>query len=225
MDANRSVYDQLSEQCRTLTNTVIDQIREQGQIKRRFSEAQWLNAYASVELLVLDAFCAHALHPYAPVSISKRPASYTSKHPDYRGVPFRMYVQLIYPSLIDMGYLKRVHGGYFDQDKQSGKREVYTLTDKLIAYFEMDQPMGGEFSQHVTWFDHLIVAPQTIPNPELVKISTRDAKTKRREVRVPKRSDALQAIEERLQYINASYANHWIDLELEPEDWSIFSEG
>ena len=225
MDANKTVYDQLFEQCRVLTNEVIRHLKDVGEFERNLSDEQWRQAHGGVWILVLDALCAHALHPYAPVSISKRPSSYTSKHPEYRGVSFRMHVQRIYPTLIELGYLQYLQDGFFDKEKQAGKRETYTLTDQLIAYLGMDQPVSGDFTKQVTWFDHLIVAPQTIPNPEPVKITTKHPKTKRKEVRLPKRTDALDAIEERLQFINESYANHWIDLELPRDEWSVFSRG
>ena len=225
IQSDRPIHTLVFEQCRTLTDEVVQYLEHTKKLKRSLSQDQMVKAHGSVWILVLDTLCAHALHPYAPVSISKRPSSYTSKHPEYRGVSFRMHVQKIYSALIEMGYLQRLKDGYFDKEIQAGKRETYTLTDQLIAYFGMEQPVGGEFSQHVTWFDYLIVSPQTIPNLEAVKITTKNPETKRKEVRLPKRSDALDAMEERLQFINESYANHWIDLELPQDAWSVFSKG
>ena len=225
MGTSKSLYYQICDQCKELAFEVMTYMAFNQKIKRQLTPAQIENAFASVEMLVLDAFRAHALHPYAPVSISKRPSSYSSKHPEYRGVPYRMLVQKIYPALITMGYLQRLKDGYFDRENQSGKREVYTLTDQLIAHFGMDQPVGGEFSKHVTWFDHFIVSPDSIRPRTLVQISTKHPETKRREVHNPPESQRLADIKQRLGVINSAFTEHWLDLELPLEEWAIFTKG
>lgn len=124
-----------------------------------------------------------------------------------------------------MGYLRRITGGSFDKDTQRGKREVYTLTDQLIAHFGMDQPVGEKFSKHVTWFDHFIVSPDSIRPRTLVQISTKHPETKRREVHNPPESQRLDDITQRLGVINSAFTEHWLDLELPQDKWSVFTKG
>lgn len=92
MGTSKSLYYQICDQCKELAFEVMTYMAFSQKIKRQLTPAQIENAFASVEMLVLDAFRAHALHPYAPVSISKRPSSYSSKQPEYRGVPYRTVV-------------------------------------------------------------------------------------------------------------------------------------
>lgn len=223
--SNTPITEYIHSKCDRLIEDVITHLREHGCSKRSLSKGQRDNARASIQAIVYDAFCAHATHPYAPVAISKRPQTYSRKHPEFKGLSFRMHVQQIYPALLEMGYLQRLHGGYFDRNTQSGKRELYTLTDKLIAYFGMDQLVSEQFSTSVTWFDHLVVSPESIPEREPVVISIKDAQTKRKEVHLPAVSPKLSVIVDRLDTINRSYAKHWFDLELPKEQWTIFGKG
>lgn len=133
-----------------------------------------------------------------------------------------MHVKLVYPALIEMGYLKRVKTGYFDRQAGSGQREIFTLTDKLLHYFSFDEK---ELTESAHLFDELIVSTELYSDPEPIKISKRDTWTKVQSVSVPKPSKKATSIKHRLTAINTRLTNHWIDLDLSNSQWKEIGQG
>ena len=133
-----------------------------------------------------------------------------------------MHVKLVYPALIEMGYLKRVKAGYFDHQNGSGQREVFTLTDKLLKYFGFDEK---KFNESACLFDELIVSTELYSDPDPIKISKRDTWTKIQSVSTPKPSKKATSIKHRLTAINARLTNHWIDLDLSNPQWEKIGQG
>ena len=147
-----SLYQIIRKRSRVLSDMVYKYLLETGKIKNQLSPDRQKNLALSVELFVMDSLCAHATHPFAPVRISKRSGTYSSTHPEFRGVGYRMHIDTVYPALIELGYLKKLQAGYYDRRQKKGQRETYTLTQRLLADLQLDN-VDQQFGKQATWLD------------------------------------------------------------------------
>jgi hypothetical protein len=193
-----------------------------GRRKRRLQYKHHITLQRSVSILVKDALIAHATHPYAPVPISKRPETYGSSHIEYRGVPFRMHIECVYPTLLAKNYLQVLKKGYLDRTQGKGKREIYAATEKLIDFFKFDEPLDVEYSNN-TLATRLTVSNQSIPLSPPVVVSIKKDLVK--DVHIPPKTKAHKIIKNRVEHLNTHLKHYWIDLKLTPEQWEKMSQG
>ena len=219
-----SLYQIIRERSRVLSNTVYQCLLETGKIRNQLSPDRQASLVLSVELFVMDSLCAHATHPFAPVRISKRSGTYSSTHPEFRGVGYRMHVEMVYPALIELGYLKKLQAGYYDRRQKKGQRETYTLTQRLLADLQLDN-VDQQFGKQATWLDELIVSEEVIPQPATIRVTSRNSGSKEKKSRIPRQDSRTRAINDKLQKINASLRRHWIDLDVSEPVWEGVKQG
>lgn len=218
----RDVTENIDALCLKLSEAVEAYLCSSGKRKRSLQDQHRRSLQNSVGILVKDALIAHATHPYAPVPISKRPESYGASHIEYRGVPFRMHVEHVYPAMQAMGYLQLLKKGYLDRSKGKGKRETYSATDKLIDFFKFDESTDLWFAND-TPATRLTVSNESIPNSHSVIVSIKVDQI--RDVHIPPETPDHEAIRERVNRLNEHLTRHWIDLNLTPKQWSQMSRG
>lgn len=219
-----SLYQIIRKRSRMLSDMVYKYLLETGKIKNQLSPDRQKNLALSVELFVMDSLCAHATHPFAPVRISKRSGTYSSTHPEFRGVGYRMHIDTVYPALIELGYLKKLQAGYYDRRQKKGQRETYTLTQRLLADLQLDN-VDQQFGKQATWLDQLIVSEEVIPQPASIRVTIRESRSKEKKSAVPRWDVRTWAIDDKLQKINASLRRHWIDLDISEPVWEGVKQG
>lgn len=218
----QNVTETIDALCLKLSEEVESYLRRSGRRSRSLQHKHRQSFQRSVSILVKDALISHATHPYAPVPISKRPETYGSSNIEYRGVPFRMHVEYVYPALLAMGYLQVVKRGYLDRSQGKGKREIYSATDKLIDFFKFDEPIDTWFSND-TLATRLTVSNQSVPVSPPVVVSIKKDQIK--DVHIPPETKAHKGIRSRMKRLNEYLKQHWIDLKLTPEQWVEMSRG
>jgi hypothetical protein len=218
----QNVTETIDALCLKLSEEVESYLQRAGRRSRTLQHKHRQSFQRSVSILVQDALISHATHPYAPVPISKRPETYGASNIEYRGVPFRMHVEYVYPALLAMGYLQVVKRGYLDRSQGKGKREIYSATDKLIDLFKFDEPIDTRFSND-TPATRLTVSIQSVPVSPPVVVSIK--KDQLKDVHIPPETKAHKAIRSRVKRLNERLKQHWIDLKLTPEQWDEMSQG
>ena len=218
----QNVTETIDALCLKLSEEVESYLQKSGRRSRSLQHKHRQSFQRSVSILVKDALISHATHPYAPVPISKRPETYGSSNIEYRGVPFRMHVEYVYPALLAMGYLQVVKRGYLDRSQGKGKREIYSATDKLIDVFKFDEPIGTWFSND-TLATRLTVSNRSVPVSPPVVVSIKNDQLK--DVHIPPETKAHKVIRSRVKRLNECLKQYWIDLKLTPEQWDEMSRG
>lgn len=208
--------------CLDISRKVVAELYTTGARRRRLQPRHWKNLQKSVSILIKDAIACHATHPYAPVPISKRPEAYGTKHLEYRGVPFSMHVNLVYPALQRLGYLQVAKKGYLDRATGDRRREKYTATKRLIDVFKLEKSIDNQFPND-TRATRLAVSNQSIPAHHPIVVSTRVDKT--REVHIPPLTRVHKDMKQRVTELNRYLKHFWIDLKLSNRQWSELGRG
>lgn len=219
------IYEHVIKACDDLTVIVKNSLLKQGVLKRAMSDKQIDQLNVSVRVLVLESLLAHAVQPFSSVSIAKRVNFYNDDNPESVGLSFRMHVEKVYPTLCLLGYLRRHKKGYYDRALKRGKRELFTLTDKLIEFCLPRDLPRDELAKQLSWSHELLVQNDTIPQRHPVQISQKDPKTKeRRVVSVIRNANTFEMFE-RLKTINNRLEKTWIDLDLSDSQWKTIRNG
>lgn len=214
--------EEIDRLCLRVSEEISSHLQSSGTRKRSLQPKQWKNLQDSVSILVKDALISHATHPFAPVPISKRPETYGTKHIEYRGVPFRMHVEQVYPALQKLGYLRMLKKGYLDRTTGEGRREIYTATAKLVDLFKLDES-HDDWLPNDTVATRLTVSNRSIPDCHPIVVSTKVDKIK--EVHIPPVTKVHRALRQRVAELNQYLKHFWIDLKLSDRQWVELSRG
>lgn len=209
----------LTERLQTLANAVIDHLYETGRVRRALTAKQQADISASVQLLVVDGLRSAASYPPKTTPICKSQQSYTSTHPDYRGVPYRMHVERVYPALVELGYLRVEKRGWFDRTTREGRREQYAVTAQLIDWLVDQSNTQPPHTQHQHWSDAFVVRREVIPKTHPILITEQSLGSNRRRRYLPSPTPETMAIERSVERINERLSRHWLDLDLTEVEW------
>jgi hypothetical protein len=136
-------------------------------------------------------------------SIHKNSNHYISSQYSNPDITYKIHIERVYESLIQLGYLFEVKSGVFDGNVRYLTR--YEATDKLTSLFDENTLLT------------LPVQEQVSENPELVRV--------RIEVDGMKQlvgfndNDDIQEMRRNLEIINAALSTRWIDLELTDDEF------
>ena len=176
--------------------------------KRSRDPSTKLSFSHAVRTLLSDLWRSIYSIPIRECKINKR-AGFYSENPRYRD-PLLTYRQMIaaFDGLVLLDFIEITHEGYFDRESLQGSLTKFVASNELLERLqEIDEHPAIVFSPNL---EHETIILRDVVDGQRKEIDYEDT---------PK----TEAYRAKLRKVNSCFLRHWIDLELQDEEFKVLA--